>query len=77
MFATMSVAAETATEFAVCLYDCRHEAFAQPHAVAVSFCQVCHKTTKPPVTANASIKTLRSAEEVIRFIEQKQPCLAA
>lgn len=45
MFATMSVAAETATEFALCLYDCRHEAYAQRHPIAVSFCRLRHKTT--------------------------------
>jgi hypothetical protein len=43
--------------------------------------------TRPPATANAFTKTLslstgyvhsqRLAEEVIRFIEQKRPCLAA
>jgi hypothetical protein len=71
----MNVVAETATEFAVCLYDCGHDACAQGHAIAVSFCRPCHKGS---ATAKTSTRTLREllATSIARASQKKSfiPC---
>jgi hypothetical protein len=80
----MNVAAATATEFAVCFYDCGHEACAQGHAIAVSFCRLSPKRIgyskgfhQDASRTTGDVHSQCRAEEVVHTVQQERPCVAA